>query len=381
MMPAAVAAGMSTLSTPMPARPITRSRPFAAAITFGVTLVAERMASPSYSPTIFASRSLSEPSSGWKSTSMPRSRKIADRSVRQAVGNEDARGHDESPFAQHTWRGVEAKRSRFRPPCAGPPSWLRRPSRAREAAPPDPASQPLRRTRSRMPGGASRCGAMSKATPSASSRSESDLAKRACAPRSSAVTVGSTMTRQTDVFERVAGSRARKSTQGVRATQSERSGRIRVGARDQRIEAADRIRPGERIEIVLDAKHRGRVDRLARENAFGRACRRSSCGKSFGIGQAGLWLSSRSPARGERMSMPCCASPPRTFCQEKVTTSSLSKGSGCAKAALVASQIVSPARSAAIHSPSGTRTPEVVPFQVKTTSRSKSTFRRSGSSP
>ena len=33
--------------------------------------------------------------------------------------------------------------------------------------------------------------------------------------------------------------------------------------------------------------------------------------------------------------MPCCASPPRTFCQEKVTTSSLSKGKGCAKAALV----------------------------------------------
>jgi len=36
--------------------------------------------------------------------------------------------------------------------------------------------------------------------------------------------------------------------------------------------------------------------------------------------------------------MPCCASPPKTFCQEKVTTSSLSKGSGWAKAALVASQ-------------------------------------------
>ena len=45
-MPRWVAAGMSTLSTPMPARPITFSR-VAAAMIFGVTLVAERMARPS----------------------------------------------------------------------------------------------------------------------------------------------------------------------------------------------------------------------------------------------------------------------------------------------------------------------------------------------
>ena len=44
-----------------------------------------------------------------------------------------------------------------------------------------------------------------------------------------------------------------------------------------------------------------------------------------------------------------------------------------AKAAEVASQMVSPSRSAAIQSPSGTRTPEVVPFQVNTTSRAGST--------
>ena len=80
--------------------------------------------------------------------------------------------------------------------------------------------------------------------------------------------------------------------------------------------------------------------------------------------------------------MPWPASPPSTFCQEKVTTSSLPKSSRCAKAAEVASQIVSPCRSAAIQSASGTRTPEVVPFQVKTTSRVRvSTAPRSGSSP
>ncbi len=46
MMPRLVAAGRSTLSTPMPARPITFSLS-AAAINFSVTLVAERIARPS----------------------------------------------------------------------------------------------------------------------------------------------------------------------------------------------------------------------------------------------------------------------------------------------------------------------------------------------
>ncbi len=38
--------------------------------------------------------------------------------------------------------------------------------------------------------------------------------------------------------------------------------------------------------------------------------------KSFGIGQGGVWLSRRATARGLRISMPCAASPPSTFCQE-----------------------------------------------------------------
>ncbi len=79
--------------------------------------------------------------------------------------------------------------------------------------------------------------------------------------------------------------------------------------------------------------------------------------------------------------MPCAASPPSAFCHEKVTTSSLSKARFCANAAEVASQMVSPARLAGIQSPFGTRTPEVVPFQVKTTSLLKSTCFRSGSLP
>src|ERR1700688_4616634 len=103
--------------------------------------------------------------------------------------------------------------------------------------------------------------------------------------------------------------------------------------------------------------------------------------KLFGSGQAGLWLSSRLTARGDRMSMPCAPSPPSAFCQEKVTTSSLGQSSLCANAAEVASQMVSPSRLATIQSPFGTRTPEVVPFQVNTTSLLKSTLVRSGKSP
>jgi hypothetical protein len=72
-------------------------------------------------------------------------------------------------------------------------------------------------------------------------------------------------------------------------------------------------------------------------------------------------------------------SPPSTFCQEKVTTSSLAKsmllregrGRGVADGQALAVR----------RNEVGIRndaTPEVVPFQVKTTSRSKSTSARSG---
>ena len=50
-------------------------------------------------------------------------------------------------------------------------------------------------------------------------------------------------------------------------------------------------------------------------------------------------------------------------------------GNSIANAAVVASQRVNPLRSSAIHWPSGTRTPDVVPFQVKTTSRSFESIR------
>ena len=82
-------------------------------------------------------------------------------------------------------------------------------------------------------------------------------------------------------------------------------------------------------------------------------------------------------ARGLSTSMPCAPSPPMTFCQDQVTTSSFCHGRSMAKTAEVASQMASPSRSAAIQSPFGTFTPEVVPFQVKTTSCVQSTALRS----
>ena len=73
--------------------------------------------------------------------------------------------------------------------------------------------------------------------------------------------------------------------------------------------------------------------------------------------------------------MPCAASPPSTFCQDQVTTSTLSYGSAMANAADVASQITMPSRSPLIQSACGNRVPEVVPFQASTRSRAGSATR------
>mmetsp|Transcript_28774 Transcript_28774/g.54614 ORF Transcript_28774/g.54614 Transcript_28774/m.54614 type:complete len:257 (+) Transcript_28774:969-1739(+) len=73
--PFLLAASLSILSVPMPARPITlRLTAFLRIV--GVTRVAERMARPSYWLITSASLSLSLPRSGSKSTSIPRSLKI-----------------------------------------------------------------------------------------------------------------------------------------------------------------------------------------------------------------------------------------------------------------------------------------------------------------
>jgi hypothetical protein len=188
------------------------------------------------------------------------------------------------------------------------------------------------------------------------------------------------MLRQTEVGERISARLARKPAHSLRSTQAAIAPRLRsqrsVSAGKPPIDSAQRSPSSasstasiEGVLIVSPLKMPSiSLPPLVRRN-------------SFGIGQAGRWDSSRSTARGDRTSMPCCASPPSTFCQDQVTTSSLGQGSGIAKAAEVASHKVRPARSSRIQPPSGTRTPDVVPFQQNTVSRAGSTALRSGNSP
>ena len=110
---------------------------------------------------------------------------------------------------------------------------------------------------------------MSNATFSFSSTLASPLANRAWASAVRAVTEGSTTLRQTLVLERVSGARARKSIHGVRSTQSAIALALASARAIERLQAAERLRPVQRVEIVLDAQHRGGVDGLALEEAFG----------------------------------------------------------------------------------------------------------------
>ena len=89
-----------------------------------------------------------------------------------------------------------------------------------------------------------------------------------------------------------------------------------------RLEPADRLRPDERVEIILDAQHRRRVDGLAVEDAL---VELAALGHAEDLRQRPRRrCSSRAAPRraATGSSMPCAASPPSTFCQEKVTTSS-----------------------------------------------------------
>ena len=125
-----------------------------------------------------------------------------------------------------------------------------------------------------------------------------------------------------------------------RATQSDKDLGIGIGSSDGRRQAADRFRPLQRVQIILDAQHRRRVDGLAGEDPL---VELAALGEPENLRQAArpvCSVSSRSTARGDKMSIPCAPSPPSAFCQENVATSSLGQSRRCANAADVASQIV-----------------------------------------
>ena len=232
----------------------------------------------------------------------------------------------------------------------------------------------------RRPGGASRWAPISKATPSASRSAAIRAAAPPCPSASRPANHGATSLRQIDVDERVSGTSARNAAQSLASTQRATAARLAceraMSASSPPIDSAQASASSTSSTHSIDGVLRVRPSKIA-SSSRPPAVRR----KIFGNGHGGTWLSSRSTARGDRISMPCAASPPSTFCHEKVAASSLSHGSAMANAAEVASQIVSPARPAEIHAPSGTRTPEVVPFHTNTTSRSQSTCARSGSLP
>ena len=141
---------------------------------------------------------------------------------------------------------------------------------------------------------------------------------------------------------RIAASDTRKSTQGVRATHSAKHVGIGVRARVQRRETADAFAPFQRVEIVLGGEQRRRIDGRTFEQLL---IELSLLGHTKDLRQRPCEAYSfpiELTARGERINMPCAASPPSTFCQEKVTTSHLDHSIGCANAALVASLMVMP---------------------------------------
>src|SRR6516225_6496872 len=218
MMPLAVAAGMSTLSTPMPARPITFRR-FACSKTLGVTLVAERTAKPSKSPTSSASFSLSAPSFGWKSTSTPRSLKIC-----TAAG--------ESASEMRTLGGMG---------CCGLLSLSSLAKAGLAFAMHD------------------QCWRLGHHA--AFDKCRLRLGGKLCHRRIDDLQAH----RRVGAHRRIA--REEFDPWRRRHPIGDHFG-IGIGARHQRLEPADRFRPGERVEIILDAQHRRGVDGLAFEDAL-----------------------------------------------------------------------------------------------------------------
>ena len=136
------------------------------------------------------------------------------------------------------------------------------------------------------------------------------------------------------------------------------------------VEPADRLRPGERVEIVLDAQHRRRVDGRALENLL---VELAALGHAEDLRQR--------PRRRVAFEPLDRARRQHDHAVRGLAAQRLLPGEGHdielvpierlreSRRGGVADR--EPARSALIQSALGTRTPEVVPFQVNTTSRGR----------
>ena len=218
------------------------------------------------------------------STSTPRSWKMCDGGGRKLVGDEDAGPWLASPCGREKGRRPSARggvspSSRSWPKSSG--LRLRRPGEfGRDGgegpvepgrqrlevggvdggAAPDPQARRARRGSRRRRGRR----LPSPAPRPASWRSPPAPSRRERGDR------GSTTFRQTEVLERVAGSLGEEGDPGGLLRPSLRA-RARLASARRFIagEAADRGGPVQRVEVVLDAEHRGRVDRRALEDVLG----------------------------------------------------------------------------------------------------------------
>ena len=164
--------------------------------------------------------------------------------------------------------------------------------------------------------------------------------------------------RQTLVFERIAGSAARCPSQSRPLRPSGRARRhwrrrARSGRRGRRCRSAH----SSANRSVLDRQHRRRVDRLALEHALDQL---AAFGQAEDLGQrpgAACGFPAARPRAGRGSARRGRPRRPAPSARRRCATSILSHGRSYANAAEVASAMVSPSRSSAIQSPSGTRTP------------------------
>ena len=188
---------------------------------------------------------------------------------------------------------------------------------------------------------------------------------------------------QIEVQERVNGSFARNSTQSRVATHLSIAAKIRLAPRNQRFQSANGLCPFQRIEgnpqppawdgVLIVSPLKGPFFKFA------------PLGQSENFRQRPAAARRIQAARRRAVITPACraaASPPRTFCQGPGRDINLVPGDIHGKKPPTSHRRRSiPCGPPESSHHSGPARPLVVPFQVKTTSRSKSTCPRSGSKP
>ena len=144
-----------------------------------------------------------------------------------------------------------------------------------------------------------------------------------------------------EVLDRLHFSSARNAAQEDWATQSSMHLRLACGTGDQRRQTADGFGPFQAVQSILHAQHGRRIDGLALEDAGDQF---AALGHLKNLRQRARRREGFQPRdrRGLSAIIPCAPSPPSTFCQDQVTTSSLSHGMSIAKTADVASQMDEP---------------------------------------